>query len=914
MHYHFKLFVLTLVSNLFVHYTFSQEAEWAKNFPGAGLNEGYAIAADNNGNVYTSGKFSGTIDFNPGASSNTLTAGTAGSAFVSKLDALGNYVWAVQFEGIDGSFIKDIAVDLNGDLIVTGYFSGTIDIDLGMGTNNVTATGSRDLFVAKLSSAGSVLWFKQIGGTTIANIVEPYRIALDATGNIHVAGAFEGNNVNFNPNGTLNLSSTGSQDIFVLKLTNAGVFTWTKKMGGTLSDIGIGIAVDNNSNVLVTGYFTGTANFNPSGTNNLTAINQEDAYLLKLDANGDFQWVKQFGGIDLVSGNAIVCDNNNNAYLLGVFFGTVNLNPDGVQNATSAGFQDGFVVKLQPNGTFVWANVLSSANNISSNGIAIDENNNFYITGNFNGSTDFDPSGNTNIVNTLGGNDVYLAKYNQNGLFQWVYRAGSTNIERAWDVFYKSGALHITGYISGTANFNVGGTGLFLTATGSRDIFVAKIRECFPTTGTDTKSACESFTWINGNTYTANNNTATFTLTNAAGCDSVVTLNLTIKNATTGTDTKSACERFTWIDGNTYTANNNTATFTLTNAAGCDSVVTLNLTIKNATTGTDTKSACESFTWINGNTYTANNNTATFTLTNAAGCDSVVTLNLTIKNATTGTDTKSACESFTWIDGNTYTANNNTATFTLTNAAGCDSVVTLNLTIKNATTGTDTKSACESFTWIDGNTYTANNNTSTFTLTNAAGCDSVVTLNLTIKNATTGTDTKSACESFTWIDGNTYTANNNTATFTLTNAAGCDSVVTLNLTINPIYALTIDTAINSGQSIEIGGTLYTIDSTYTITLTTIAGCDSTITLNLSTITGFSNNTLPVVEAYPNPFKNMLYLNAAFYEAVLLDINGKPIAQFKNNETILNIPDIAAGMYFLSVTSANGKIIKKLIKE
>src|SRR5690606_2981967 len=197
------------------------------------------------------------------------------------------------------------------------------------------------------------------------------------------------------------------------------------------------------------------------------------------------------GGTNLDAGYAIVCDNNNNIYLLGGFYGNLNLNPDGVQNHTSAGFEDGFVVKLQTNGTFVWGNVISDANNISSNGLAIDGNNNFYITGNFNGSPDFDPSTNTNIVTTLGGNDVYLAKYNQDGIFQWVYRAGSSNIERAWDVFYKNGALHITGYFAGTANFDVDGTGLFLTATGSRDIFVAKIRECFPTSSTDTHIACE---------------------------------------------------------------------------------------------------------------------------------------------------------------------------------------------------------------------------------------------------------------------------------------------------------------------------------------------------------------------------------------------------------------------------------------
>ena len=270
---------------------------------------------------------------------------------------------------------------------------------------------------------------------------------------------------------------------------------------------------------------------------------------------------------------------------------------------------------------------------------------------------------------------------------------------------------------------------------------------------------------------------------NAAGCDSVVTLDLTISNSTAGVDVQSHCDSYTWIDGITYTSSNNTATDTLINAAGCDSVVTLELTISNSTAGVDVQSHCDSYTWIDGITYTSSNNTATDTLVNAAGCDSIVTLDLTIINSTAGVDVQSHCDSYTWIDGITYTSSNNTATDTLINAAGCDSVVTLDLTISNSTSGVDVQNHCDSYTWIDGITYTSSNNTATDTLINAAGCDSIV-IDLTISNSTAGVDVQSHCDSYTWIDGITYTSSNNTATDTLINAAGCDSVVILDLTIN----------------------------------------------------------------------------------------------------------------------------------
>ena len=125
-----------------------------------------------------------------------------------------------------------------------------------------------------------------------------------------------------------------------------------------------------------------------------------------------------------------------------------------------------------------------------------------------------------------------------------------------------------------------------------------------------------------------------------------------------------------------------------------------------------------------------------------------------------GTDVITACNSYTWIDGITYTTNNNTATFTLTNQDGCDSVVTLDLTI-NSNTGTDVITACNSYTWIDGNTYTADNNTATFTF-NQDGCDSVVTLDLTISNFASSIDLRTACNGLLWIDGVTYYTSNNT--------------------------------------------------------------------------------------------------------------------------------------------------------
>jgi hypothetical protein len=391
------------------------------------------------------------------------------------------------------------------------------------------------------------------------------------------------------------------------------------------------------------------------------------------------------------------------------------------------------------------------------------------------------------------------------------------------------------GWIDGNTYTSSNNTATFMltNSLGCDSVVTLDLTINNSSTGTDTQVACDSYDWIDGNTYTSSNNTATFTLTNSLGCDSVVTLDLTLNNSNTGTDTQIACDSYDWIDGNTYTSSNNTATFTLTNSSGCDSVVTLDLTLNNSSTGIDTQTACDSYDWIDGNTYTSSNNTATFTLTNSLGCDSVVTLDLTLNNSNTGTDTQIACDSYDWIDGNTYTSSNNTATFTLTNSSGCDSVVTLDLTLNNSSTGIDTQTACDSYDWIDGNTYTSSNNTATFTLTNSLGCDSVVTLDLTLNNSSTGTDTQTACDSYDWIDGNTYTSSNNTATFTLTNSLGCDSLVTLDLTLNnSSTGIDTQTACDSYDWID-GNTYTSSNNTATFTLTNSLGCDSVVTLDLT---------------------------------------------------------------------------------
>lgn len=457
------------------------------------------------------------------------------------------------------------------------------------------------------------------------------------------------------------------------------------------------------------------------------------------------------------------------------------------------------------------------------------------------------------------------------------------------------------------------------------------------TTSSITQTVCNRYVSASGKTYTS---TGIYldTIANASGCDSVITANITVNYSTSGTDVQSACGSFTWIDGKTYTASNNTAKDTLMNAKGCDSIVTLNLTLKNNSGSTFTHTACDSYVW-NGVTYTASNNTAKDTLTNSVGCDSIITLNLTINQSKNSTFTHSACGSYTW-NGTTYTSSNNTAKDTLTTATGCDSIITLNLTIGTPNTGVHVISACDSYTW-NGTTYTANNNTAKDTLTNVGGCDSVVTLNLTIKSSSSSTFTHSACGSYTW-NGITYTANNNTAKDTLVNAVGCDSIITLNLTILPAPNLTVTQTLDTLKSNQSGATYQWIDcgngntaiagatnqqyvpansGSYAV-IVTVGTCSDTTNCKTVAKVGMEDimNSTPFT-IYPNPTSGQFAISFeeqqhTAYQVSIRNSLGQIINQFESSSQIqeVDLKEFSNGLYFITISNATESKTVKIVKQ
>lgn len=380
--------------------------------------------------------------------------------------------------GVGGSGAEEgraIARDGNNDIYVTGLFANTADFDPGSGTANLTSAGNSDIYVAKYSSTGTYQWAFKIGGS---NMDGGYGITTDASNNVYVTGTFRGSNVDFDPgSGSATLSATGNQDVFVAKYSSAGAYQWAIKIGSSSADYGYAIATDA-SGVYVTGYFQGTADFDPgSGTANQTSGGGQDAFVAKYSSTGTYQWAFQIGDTGIDIGYGISLDGSGNVHVTGAFNGTVDFNPSGTANltSTSAGFRDIFVGKYSSAGAYIWAFNVGSTDNDYAYALDVDGSGNVFIAGYIAQTADMDPSGATANLVSGGGADIVVAKYNSSGAYQFAFKVGSVGNDMGWGIALDGvGNILVTGYFQGGVDFDPGAGTATLAGSAGDDAFVAK--------------------------------------------------------------------------------------------------------------------------------------------------------------------------------------------------------------------------------------------------------------------------------------------------------------------------------------------------------------------------------------------------------------------------------------------------------
>lgn len=324
---------------------------WAKRIGGTLSDSVSGITVDRFGNVFTTGAFYGTADFNPDPliAYNLTVPGNGTNVFISKLDVSGNFVWAKQLESIAFAGRHSLALDASGNVYTCGVFYGKTDFDPDpVGIYNLTSNGATDVFIQKLDYFGNFVWARQLAGASPANA---FAIILDASANVYISGTFSGT-ADFDPDpvNTINLTSKGGYDIFVSKLNASGNFIWARQIGGAFDDEERAMAIDQSGQLYLTGFFHGTADFDPDPavTYNLTPVGSDDIFISSLDNSGNFVWAKQTGGALGDDGYAIAVNSSGNLSVTGAFNGTVDFDPDPVSiyNLTSTGNADIFIANL----------------------------------------------------------------------------------------------------------------------------------------------------------------------------------------------------------------------------------------------------------------------------------------------------------------------------------------------------------------------------------------------------------------------------------------------------------------------------------------------------------------------------------------------------------------------------------------
>lgn len=389
--------------------------------------------------------------------------------------AFGNRVGGQMFDQAMG-----VAIDSNGSIITTGYFAATADFNSSsMADSILTSKGSNDIFVLKNDSAGNFLWAFSIGSTLDEfNYTSP---VTDAAGNIYLCGVYS-DTVDFDPSPTSDykMASKGQYDGFIAKYNTSGGFVWAKSFGGLYNDDVYQISYANNGDILFAASYNDSADLNPD-TASITMYysnGNTDIFFGRISSAGNIIWIKTMGGTDYDHPNSISENYLGEIILQGGFTISFDADPGTATHTITGTNAPGFIAKYTQTGNYVWAHGYNSLSPFSS---ISDAAGNIYSCGYISGSTDLDPSPDTNKVFVIGSFDAYLAKYDINGNYIRAFGIGSTNFDIAYGIsFINNNQIIIGGYFYNSADFNPSpAITNALTSYGFGDIFIAQYDTAF---------------------------------------------------------------------------------------------------------------------------------------------------------------------------------------------------------------------------------------------------------------------------------------------------------------------------------------------------------------------------------------------------------------------------------------------------
>ncbi|MCK6588800.1 MAG: hypothetical protein L6Q76_14590 [Polyangiaceae bacterium] len=335
-----------------------------RRFGAAGMQMPRDAVMDADGNAIIVGTFSGALDFGDGL----LESHETDDIFIVKLDRDGAPVWSRSFGDDKSQFVHRVAVDADQNIVMTGHFRGTVDF----GGGPLISAGAKDVFLVKLDASGNHVWSKSFGDDQdqVAR-----GVAADQDGNVFIAGTLWGS-ADF---GNRSVTSAGWDDIFVVKLDKNGDAIWTKTFGDQETQEAWDIATDREGNVIMTGFALGNFDFGDGPT---AGAGMPDAVLVKLDGNGITRWSRRFGDGGMQFGQSVAVDSKGNIVMTGQVHGSIDFGDGPVK---SAGKHDIYIAKFSPDGDTLWHRELGDAAEQTSVVVTIDGADAVLVTGSFEG-------------------------------------------------------------------------------------------------------------------------------------------------------------------------------------------------------------------------------------------------------------------------------------------------------------------------------------------------------------------------------------------------------------------------------------------------------------------------------------------------------------------------------------------------
>jgi hypothetical protein len=446
------IFILIILSASFL---FAQQNEWvwAKNGGGTSTDVGTCVASDNNNNVYVGGYYWVSATFG----STTLSSGSSNyDMFIAKYNASGSLLWAKNYGGQTETKVFGMALDKQGNIVLSGTFSGTASF----GDSTYQTNGNNDIFILKLDNQGNIIWSQAYGST---NSEYCPNVTVDQNNNIILGGYYS------NTIGVFNYSftSNGDWDNYVAKFNSNGSLVWARSYGSTKSENNEGIAADQNGNIFITGKFTDSVSF---GSLKEAGVNSSDIFTVKLNADGDPVWLKTATGNGGSYPWDIVVDISGNVFVSGTAKDIVNFSSTvSINGNTSA--CDMFIAKYNNDGECQWAIDDGDGGWCQGFALTTDKVGDVYGTGFFSNSATF---GSTSLSGQS--QDIFIVKYNSNGVFQYASSGGGYSMDYGNAITVDDNLNPIiTGQIREASSFGTNN----LTADGI-DVLVVKYGQATP--------------------------------------------------------------------------------------------------------------------------------------------------------------------------------------------------------------------------------------------------------------------------------------------------------------------------------------------------------------------------------------------------------------------------------------------------